>query len=258
MLPTEVLEASAKALVDYQGKGFGIAECSHRGKEFDGVLDEAIAVLQALLVDPRHARRPVPAGRGDAAVHHHPDELPQRHRPTTWSAASGGRRPPSRRRAPTARRSTSSPRSESEQLRSPADRLDGRSERRLPPRLLERDRARPPPGRVAEAPEPDRRRQHRVHVAPAPDRAHRAGLRRRAEEPGPRRRGAGDRAQGSLRAHRQERAQDLELQGPGRDQELPQHAADVRHLHPARDLPLAGERRAAWRRWRSATPRRPS
>ena len=37
MLPTEVLEKSAKALLDYQGKGFGIAEVSHRGKEFDGV-----------------------------------------------------------------------------------------------------------------------------------------------------------------------------------------------------------------------------
>lgn len=34
MLPTEVLEKSAAALLDYQGKGFGIAECSHRGKEF--------------------------------------------------------------------------------------------------------------------------------------------------------------------------------------------------------------------------------
>src|SRR5689334_14813786 len=43
MLPLEVLEASAAALVDYQGKGFGIAECSHRGKEFDAVLDESIA-----------------------------------------------------------------------------------------------------------------------------------------------------------------------------------------------------------------------
>ncbi len=49
MLPTEVLEASAKALVDYQGKGFGIAECSHRGKEFDGVLDEAIDRCKKLL-----------------------------------------------------------------------------------------------------------------------------------------------------------------------------------------------------------------
>ncbi|HQY88134.1 MAG TPA: 3-phosphoserine/phosphohydroxythreonine transaminase [Tepidisphaeraceae bacterium] len=48
-LPTEVLEASAKAMLDYQGKGFGIAECSHRGKEFEGVLDEAIARTYALL-----------------------------------------------------------------------------------------------------------------------------------------------------------------------------------------------------------------
>src|SRR6187401_3790233 len=49
MLPAEVLEASAKALVDYQGKGFGIAECSHRGKEFEGVLDEAITRCKQLL-----------------------------------------------------------------------------------------------------------------------------------------------------------------------------------------------------------------
>ncbi len=49
MLPTEVLEASAKALLDYNGKGFGIAECSHRGKEFDGVADEAIARCKSLL-----------------------------------------------------------------------------------------------------------------------------------------------------------------------------------------------------------------
>ena len=34
MLPTEVLEKSAVALLDYEGKGFGIAEVSHRGKEF--------------------------------------------------------------------------------------------------------------------------------------------------------------------------------------------------------------------------------
>jgi phosphoserine aminotransferase len=52
MLPAEVLEASAKALIDYQGKGFGIAECSHRGKEFDAVLDEAIALCRKLLSIP--------------------------------------------------------------------------------------------------------------------------------------------------------------------------------------------------------------
>ncbi len=52
MLPVEVLEASAKALLDFQGKGFGIAECSHRGKEFDGVLDEAISRCRKLLDIP--------------------------------------------------------------------------------------------------------------------------------------------------------------------------------------------------------------
>jgi phosphoserine aminotransferase len=49
MLPTEALEKSAQALVDYQGKGFGIAEVSHRGKEFDAVVDEAISRCKSLL-----------------------------------------------------------------------------------------------------------------------------------------------------------------------------------------------------------------
>jgi len=49
MLPTEVLEKSAAALLDYQGKGFGIAEVSHRGKEFEGVNDEAMTRCKQLL-----------------------------------------------------------------------------------------------------------------------------------------------------------------------------------------------------------------
>ncbi|MEA2736649.1 MAG: phosphoserine aminotransferase, partial [Humisphaera sp.] len=49
MLPTEVLEKSAQALVDYEGKGFGIAEVSHRGKEFDAVADETILRAKQLL-----------------------------------------------------------------------------------------------------------------------------------------------------------------------------------------------------------------
>ncbi|MBC8105289.1 MAG: 3-phosphoserine/phosphohydroxythreonine transaminase [Anaerolineae bacterium] len=49
MLPTEVLEKSARALVDYEGKGFGIAEVSHRGKEFEAVNDEAMSRCKKLL-----------------------------------------------------------------------------------------------------------------------------------------------------------------------------------------------------------------
>lgn len=52
MLPLEVLEASAKALVDYQGTGVGIAEVSHRGTEFDGVLTEALARVRSLMQVP--------------------------------------------------------------------------------------------------------------------------------------------------------------------------------------------------------------
>jgi phosphoserine aminotransferase len=49
MLPTEVLEKSAAALLDYEGKGYGIAEVSHRGKEFEAVNDEANARCKKLL-----------------------------------------------------------------------------------------------------------------------------------------------------------------------------------------------------------------
>jgi len=52
MLPTSALEKSAAALLDFQGKGFGIAEVSHRGKEFEGVNDEAMALCKKLLAIP--------------------------------------------------------------------------------------------------------------------------------------------------------------------------------------------------------------
>jgi len=52
MLPLEVLDASAKALVDYQGQGVGIAEVSHRGKEFGAVLSEATELCKKLLNVP--------------------------------------------------------------------------------------------------------------------------------------------------------------------------------------------------------------
>ncbi|NRA38717.1 MAG: 3-phosphoserine/phosphohydroxythreonine transaminase [Planctomycetes bacterium] len=48
-LPQEVLEASAKALVNFEDTGTGIAEVSHRGKEFSGVLAEAQSLCRELL-----------------------------------------------------------------------------------------------------------------------------------------------------------------------------------------------------------------
>jgi phosphoserine aminotransferase len=52
IMPQEVLEASAKALVDFQGKGFGIAEVSHRGKEFDAVLIETVSRCRSIFGIP--------------------------------------------------------------------------------------------------------------------------------------------------------------------------------------------------------------
>lgn len=51
-MPPEVLEASARALVDYNGMGAGIAELSHRGPELDVVFDEATARVRALMDVP--------------------------------------------------------------------------------------------------------------------------------------------------------------------------------------------------------------
>ncbi len=50
--PLPVLEASAKALIDYRGSGVGIAEVSHRGVEFDGVLDELLLRVRKLMNVP--------------------------------------------------------------------------------------------------------------------------------------------------------------------------------------------------------------
>jgi phosphoserine aminotransferase len=51
-LPPEVLEASARALVDYNGMGAGIAELSHRGPELDAVFAETTARVRTLMDVP--------------------------------------------------------------------------------------------------------------------------------------------------------------------------------------------------------------
>ncbi|MGE3270830.1 MAG: 3-phosphoserine/phosphohydroxythreonine transaminase [Chloroflexota bacterium] len=51
-LPLEVLEASARALVDYRGMGAGIAELSHRGPELDAVFEETTAHVRSLMAVP--------------------------------------------------------------------------------------------------------------------------------------------------------------------------------------------------------------
>ncbi len=48
-LPTEVMEQAQKEFVNYQGLGMGIMECSHRGKEFDQVLQTAEQNIRELM-----------------------------------------------------------------------------------------------------------------------------------------------------------------------------------------------------------------
>ena len=51
-IPLPVLQRSAAALVDFEGKGVGIAEVSHRGPEFNSVREDAEARCRALLDIP--------------------------------------------------------------------------------------------------------------------------------------------------------------------------------------------------------------
>ncbi|ADK81257.1 3-phosphoserine/phosphohydroxythreonine transaminase [Sediminispirochaeta smaragdinae] len=49
VLPVEVLEELQANIVDYQGNGFSLIEASHRGKVYDKVHNEAIALIKELM-----------------------------------------------------------------------------------------------------------------------------------------------------------------------------------------------------------------
>jgi phosphoserine aminotransferase len=48
-LPLDVLKIAQEELLDYQGTGMSIIESSHRGKEFEAINDQAIALVRELL-----------------------------------------------------------------------------------------------------------------------------------------------------------------------------------------------------------------
>jgi phosphoserine aminotransferase len=56
VLPTAVLEQVRDELLDWQGRGMGIMEMSHRGKDFSTVIDEAEADLRTLMGIPGNYR----------------------------------------------------------------------------------------------------------------------------------------------------------------------------------------------------------
>lgn len=53
MLPREVVEQTAAAVLDYKGMGLSLMELSHRSPEFKPILDEARLLLRELLDVPR-------------------------------------------------------------------------------------------------------------------------------------------------------------------------------------------------------------
>lgn len=52
ILPREVIEDTAKAILDFNGSGLSLMEISHRSKDFQAVLDEAVALFKELLNIP--------------------------------------------------------------------------------------------------------------------------------------------------------------------------------------------------------------
>ena len=52
MLPREVIENTAKQILDFNGSGLSLAEISHRAKDFQPVVDEAEALIKELLEIP--------------------------------------------------------------------------------------------------------------------------------------------------------------------------------------------------------------
>lgn len=52
MLPREVIEATAAACLDFEGSGLSLMEISHRAKDFQPVLDKAVALVKELFDVP--------------------------------------------------------------------------------------------------------------------------------------------------------------------------------------------------------------
>lgn len=52
MLPREVIENTAKQILDFNGSGLSLMEISHRAKDFQPVVDESVALIKELLDVP--------------------------------------------------------------------------------------------------------------------------------------------------------------------------------------------------------------
>ena len=75
ILPKEVMEATAAACLEFEGSGLSLMETSHRAKNFQPVVDEAVALFKELLGIPEGCCH-LPRWRCKPGVLHGPLQLP--------------------------------------------------------------------------------------------------------------------------------------------------------------------------------------
>lgn len=75
ILPREVIEKAATAVLDFDGLGLSILEISHRSKEFDAVMDDAVALFRELLNIPENYKVIFVGGGASTQFFHIPYNL---------------------------------------------------------------------------------------------------------------------------------------------------------------------------------------
>ena len=75
ILPREVIEKAAAAVLDFDGMGLSILEISHRSKEFDAVMDDAVALFRELLNIPENYKVIFVGGGASTQFFHIPYNL---------------------------------------------------------------------------------------------------------------------------------------------------------------------------------------
>ena len=75
ILPREAIENAAKAVLDLNGSGLSLLEISHRSKDFDAIMDEAVALFKELLNLPDEYKVLFVAGGASTQFFHVPYNL---------------------------------------------------------------------------------------------------------------------------------------------------------------------------------------
>lgn len=75
ILPRTVIENAAAAILDWDGMGLSLLEISHRTKEFDAVMDEAVALFRELLGVPENYKIIFVGGGASTQFFHIPYNL---------------------------------------------------------------------------------------------------------------------------------------------------------------------------------------